>query len=162
MGRLPKSSLVLILAVTLSAAGIQIDSAVCHAQGTLRSPKLHPTLSAVVERIEQAGVTPDTVDLYELGRFTTPLVRVDSRGRVQVYVHVGQVDDATLRALRAEGLTVDHADARSGIVQGWVPFHRVDDIALLGVVKRIRPPDYLMLHGRSGGHPAGDPGITSR
>ena len=70
------------------------------------------------------------------------LVRFDSAGNVQVYIHLKHTDDAALQQVRDGVARVDIEDKRSGIVQAWVAVEDLNTLAALDVVQRITPPDY--------------------
>ncbi len=69
-------------------------------------------------------------------------VRVDERGRLQVYVSVDAVTADHVLALRDAGLSGARPSAALAIVQGWVPPDRLPEIAALPFVTRIAPPRY--------------------
>ena len=69
-------------------------------------------------------------------------VRFDSSGNVQVYIHLENTDDETLRQLRDLGATVEITNTDWDVLQAWVPIAALDQIAALDAVQEITPPDY--------------------
>ena len=69
-------------------------------------------------------------------------VRFDRSGNVQVYIHLENTDDETLRQLRDLGATIEITNSDRNVVQAWVPASILDRIAELDAVQEITPPDY--------------------
>lgn len=114
------------------------------------SPKISPVLNATLDRLSAAGVTRDTAGSHDLQQFSTRLVRVDAEGRIHVQIHVGRLDDASVRELESAGVVVELTDTDYRVVQGWVPFDALDGVARIANVQRIRPPSYATPRGRMG------------
>ena len=95
-------------------------------------------------------------------QLSTALVRVDRRARLQIYIHVDRLDDVTVAELEAAGLMVEQTAPKYGIVQGWIPFERMRDLAALANVRRIRPPDYAVSRARGGQLPPSPGAAGSR
>jgi len=135
------SWLVAVLSLIGSIAGAESLSS--------RPPKIAPVLVQVLQQLEQANLAERSTEMTRPEEFSTPLVRIDRDARLQVYVHVDQIDDTRLADLRAAGLAVEQTSPQYGIVQGWISFERVQDLAVLTSVRRIRPPDYAMTQTRA-------------
>ena len=67
-------------------------------------------------------------------------VRFDSSGNVQVYIHLENTDDETLRQLRDPGTTIEITNTDWVVLQAWVPIAALDQIAALDTVQEITPP----------------------
>jgi len=106
--------------------------------------KLSPLLAGTLDRMTSAGVSRGTMGSHDLAQFSDPLVRVDQRGRLQVYIYLERLDPAALSELEAAGVAVELTNQDRHVVQGWVPFYLVEDVARLVNVTRIRPPDYAV------------------
>jgi hypothetical protein len=99
-------------------------------------------LAVMRERRVAGGATlPDWSDL------STPLVRVNQAGEIQVYVILAEFRPEFVRQLEALGLRVELTHEQT--VQGWVPADAIESIAALDFVRQIRPPGYA-LHNQSG------------
>ncbi len=70
------------------------------------------------------------------------VVRADESSRVQAYVHVRTLGAGERAALEAQGVEIEIANQRLGIVQGWIPSDRLDAVAGLEFVERVTPPAY--------------------
>ena len=70
------------------------------------------------------------------------LVRFDSSGYVQVYIHLENTDESTLQQLRDLGADIEIVNLDWKKLQAWVPVEALDQIAELDVVRGITPPDY--------------------
>jgi hypothetical protein len=79
---------------------------------------------------------------FDARRLSTPLVRVNPSGEIQVYVLVEGFEPAHVAQLEAHGLRVELSLPEQGLVQGWLPHAAVDAVAALPFVREIRPPDY--------------------
>jgi hypothetical protein len=110
----------------------------------LISPKVTPVLARTLDRMRSAGMARDTMASRNPEQYSTSLVRVDQHGSVQVEIHLDRFDEAALRELQGAGATVELTNPEHRIVQGWVPFDRVAQVAEIANVRRVRPPDYAM------------------
>ena len=77
-----------------------------------------------------------------LSSHSTRLVRVKDGGLVQVYVYLKQADEAALEALAEQGLETEIVNRSLKIVQGWLPYQKLDAVAALEGVRRLRAPIY--------------------
>lgn len=88
------------------------------------------------------GVTAANAASRDVSSYSNALVRVDATGRIQTTVWVTQLHDHMLGELRRFQMHIERTDARQGVVQGWVPFYRIEDVAALAFVQHVRPPRY--------------------
>ena len=70
------------------------------------------------------------------------LVRFDSTGNVQVYIHLENTDESTLKRLRDLGANIEVTYSDGNVLQAWVPVSALDQIAALDAVQEITSPDY--------------------
>ena len=108
------------------------------------SMKISSSLRHTLERLRQDGITTENVARRQVETYTTPLVRIDRHGRIQVDIRVSAVDDQVQLWLRAYQVDIDFADAELRLVQAWVPFDRLEEVATLAFVRYIRPPSYAV------------------
>jgi hypothetical protein len=111
-----------------------------HAAGVQASEKVSATLRAVIAHI----------DAYGVASVAHPLVRVDQHGRLHSYIYVDAWGQREAQQLRDDAVIVERHQADLGIVQAWIPFDRVMQVAQLDFVKRITPPSYASLHPQTG------------
>jgi hypothetical protein len=74
--------------------------------------------------------------------YSTPFVKVDGSGRIQVYLHLTALGDEERAELTQAGAQIDVAMERLKLVQAWLPYERVEAVAALPFVTRITPPSY--------------------
>ena len=70
------------------------------------------------------------------------LVRFDSSGSVQVYIHLKYTDEASLQEVRDAVAEVEIEAPEYGLMQAWVDPDGLQTVASLDAVQRITPPDY--------------------
>lgn len=106
------------------------------------SEKVSPSLRSMIENMEALGITKDNAEELAASSLTTPLVRVNDEGSIQTYVHVETfgVDEKAL--LETQEVVIEIANEKLGIIQAWIPFDQVYEVAELPFVKRITPPSY--------------------
>jgi hypothetical protein len=120
--------------------------------GGLRSPgpptteasrKLAAPLRALLADFRADGIEAGTEAAREAAlRVSSPQLRVDALGRVQVYVAVADAADAALAPLRGLGLDVELVNADLRLVQGWVPVDALEALAGAANVLRVKLPSY--------------------
>jgi hypothetical protein len=151
-------TLLLVLAGSASTAGTTVIDTGSIAQAhpttmtdTIQTPlpsgspaasKIASSLQRVVQRMQQDGVTAANVTARHAERYTTPLVHVDSEGRVHTAILVTTFDAQVELVLTAHQVSIDRADAQARLVQAWIPFDRLETVAALPFVRYLRPPSY--------------------
>jgi hypothetical protein len=106
------------------------------------------SLHSVVQRMRQDGITAANVTTRQAESYTTPLVRVDHTGRIQAVVLVTAVEEWVASQLEVHRAHIEIADAELRLIQAWIPFDRLEEIAALPFVRYIRPPSYAMRRAR--------------
>lgn len=104
--------------------------------------KVSSSIHRVLQRMQADGVTAANAASRDVSSYANPLVRVDAAGRIHTAVWVTHLQDHVLVELRRLQMHIERTDARQGVVQGWVPFYRVADVAALSFVQHVRPPRY--------------------
>jgi hypothetical protein len=61
-----------------------------------------------------------------------------------VVLVVSSVDDQVQLWLEAYQVDIEDTDATLLLVQAWVPFERLEEVARLAFVRYIRPPSYAL------------------
>lgn len=107
-------------------------------------PKQSPTSSKIDQFIQSALADSrlNTTQDQSIGKATSPFVRFDAEGRVQVYIRLRSVRESELDELRVLGVEIELVNQSISIVQGWAPASRLEEIAALRFVERISPPSY--------------------
>ena len=151
-------TLLLVLAGSISTAGATVIDTVCIAQtspitipDTMQTPppsgspatsKIASSLRSVVQRMQQDGVTAANVTARHTERYSTPLVHVDTQGRVHTAILVTTFDAEVESVLTTHQVSIERADAQARLVQAWIPFDRLATVAALPCVRYLRPPSY--------------------
>lgn len=109
----------------------------------LASPKA-PSVISTNLRTKQAAILQeaDAGSPNGLSGLSDRAVRVDSGGRMQVYVYVDSITVEQVRLLRLAGLQFEVSNSAMSVVQGWIPAEMLNTLATVSGVKRITAPDY--------------------
>jgi hypothetical protein len=106
------------------------------------SKKVGSGLRAMIEKMEALGITIENAKELKASSLSTALVKVNNEGKIQTYVYVRTfgIDEKSL--LEARDVIIEITNAELGIIQAWIPFDKVFEIAELSFVERITPPNY--------------------
>lgn len=106
------------------------------------SKKVGSSLKAMIEKMEALGITIENAKKLKASSLSTPLVKVDNEGKIQTYVYFRAfgLDEKSL--LEAWDVVIEITNKELGIIQAWIPFNRIYEIAELPFVERITPPNY--------------------
>ncbi|GIX48375.1 MAG: hypothetical protein KatS3mg131_2586 [Candidatus Tectimicrobiota bacterium] len=122
--------------------------AACRAPGSgaqgASAPKIASALQQVVQRMQADGLTPANVAARQPEAYSTPLVRVDAQGNLEVAIVVTALDEAAVAALQARQARIARLAPEQRLVLAWVPFHRLEAVAALPFVRFLRPPSYAV------------------
>ena len=72
------------------------------------------------------------------------LVRFDSTGKVQVYIHLRSTDETSLQQVRDSVARVEIEAPEHLLIQAWADPDELQKVAGLYGVRRITPPDYVL------------------
>jgi hypothetical protein len=142
------------LALLLAIGGVvSLSDGVSASPGTPREPKEDSKISSAIrdalQEMQDTGVTRDNataMGVYSLS--VEGLLKIDEAGNIQTYIFVAGTGQDQLRDLENQEVAVDLVNDDLNIIQGWIPFDRVEDVAALEFVGRIQTPDYA--HVRTG------------
>jgi len=109
---------------------------------TKEDSKLSSRIRETLTKMKTMGVTRSNVQDFNPQELSSPLVKLDESGNVQTYIHVSEVNEENLSQLEALGVGVEIANEKYKIVQGWVPFDKLEEVASLGFVIKVTPPIY--------------------
>ena len=106
--------------------------------------KISRMLRRKAARMRELGITAvNADDRGASSAFSTSLVRVDNRARIQVYVQVTAIDDALLATIESVGnALIEVVNRELNLIQARIPHDRLGAVATLGSVVRIKPPSY--------------------
>ena len=111
-------------------------------QSGLGYAKVSSILQSVLAEFRSRGITRENALARGAAALSNPLVHVDADGAVQIYFHMLSFGEAELATLVEHEVVIQIANEKLGIVQAWIPFDRVDDLAALPFVVRITTPSY--------------------
>jgi hypothetical protein len=108
--------------------------------------KIATPLRHVLQRMQADGLTAANVAVRQAETYSTPQVRVDTQGNIHAVILVSAIDEHVLALLAAHRVRLDIVEAPLHLMQGWIPFDRLVDVAALSIVRYIRPPSYAIRH----------------
>lgn len=120
---------------TDNVRGSSVDSAAA-------MDKVDPEVSELIDRIEEADSATATSMPGSLSALSSSSLKVDDQGRIQVYVYVSAVDEATRELLSETGAEVELENRGLKVYQTWVPAAAVRSVAAIDGVEKITPPSY--------------------
>ncbi len=140
-----------LLTVSAAAAGENKKSGRVYRWGEtkylrdiLNSSKVSPLIRALKENMEDRGITGKSARAYGVSALSNPLVKVDEDGNVHTYIRVRNFGSAERAQLEAYDADIEIVNEEHGIIQAWIPFDMVDEVAQLPFVKLITPPGYAV------------------
>jgi hypothetical protein len=134
----------MLVLVCISACGTPARKAPA-SESTARSAttaKIASSIQSVLQRMRAEEVTAANVSARDASSYTNPLVRVDATGRIHTAVWVTHLQEQVLVELRRLQMHIEQTDTRQDVVQGWIPFHHIEQVAALSFVQYVRPPRY--------------------
>ena len=109
------------------------------------SEKISPQIRSVLATMSEKGITRETTKERGAPNFSSSSsVRVSEDGKIQTYIYLNDIDAEKVKILEAYEVVIEITNYNLGIVQAWVPFDKIYDIAQLIFVKRISTPDYAI------------------
>ena len=106
------------------------------------SKKVSSSLRVVIDKMETLGITKDNATELGASSLSTTLVRVNDEGNIQTYVYVLTFGVDEKAHLEARDVLIEITNEKLGIIQAWIPYNRIEEVAQLPFVKRITPPSY--------------------
>jgi len=110
--------------------------------GSAVANKIASSLRRLVQRMQHDGVTAANVTAHHTERYSTPLVHVDTEGRVHTAILLTAFDPQVEPVLTAQRVAIERVAVEMRLVQGWIPFDRLATVAALPFVRYLRPPSY--------------------
>jgi len=103
---------------------------------------VNSVIRSVLEDMKSRGVTRENVSEKNASSFSTQLVKVDDWGNIHTYIYMKGINKENIAELESREVRIELVNEKWGIVQGWIPFDRVEEIAGLDFVEKITNPDY--------------------
>lgn len=104
--------------------------------------KIDSTIREIMQKMKASGMTRSNIQDFSPEEFSSKFVRVNNEGEIQVYVYLKEANEENTSILEEKGLDFDIVNEKYKIVQGWLPFERVDEVSELDFVIKITPPSY--------------------
>lgn len=100
------------------------------------------SIKLVLNKVHAWGITRENFHRGRVSELKTPFVHLDEQGRIHLYIYLSSTGESELSKLREYEVDVEIVNEKLAVVQGWVPFDRIEEIASLPMVKKISPPEY--------------------
>ena len=108
-------------------------------------PKISSLIMKRIKKMESLGITRENAKSVYASSISDPLVKVDNSGNIQTYIYMENVDQGNISKLESMNVTIEIVNSKFNLIQAWVPFDIVEEIASLNFVKKITPPSYGIL-----------------
>ena len=148
MRGLPALLRVCLLALLFAGVGAVILSDRSYASPSdPREPKEDSKISSAIRDVlrEMQGMavtSADTKAMQVSSLSVEGFLKIDEAGNIQAYVYVSVAGQDELVVLEEHEVTVELVNSDLNIIQGWIPFDRVEDVAALEFVRRVQTHDY--------------------
>jgi hypothetical protein len=106
--------------------------------------KVGDKLKATIADMMGRGLTRQNAPARAASAFSNPLVRVDRQGNIQTYLYVDVYGAAERVLLESYEAGIELVNEELNIVQVWIPFTRIMEVARLPFVERITAPSYAI------------------
>jgi len=71
---------------------------------------------------------------------------LDNTGRVQVYLRLTNIESSYIAELEKAGLDIELINDTLSLVQGWIHYQKISDLALVTYIERVDLPKYAQSH----------------
>jgi len=121
-----------------------------HAIPPGKNPKFSSSIAQLLETAQsvttgefQGEVALPRAQASSIGAdLVSGLIRLDSAGRVQVYIRVSSSDEGIVGELESLGIVVELYDVEENLIQARIPIGALPQVAELEYVSVVTPPDY--------------------
>jgi uncharacterized membrane protein len=104
--------------------------------------KLSSAIKEMLTKLEAKGVTANNVQEFDTESLSTSLMKVDGQGNIQTYIYLTEVEDEIIQELESNEVRIELINKEWRLIQAWIPFYRIKEVAKLNSVKSIKQPDY--------------------
>ncbi|MEQ9617939.1 MAG: S8 family serine peptidase [Deltaproteobacteria bacterium] len=105
-------------------------------------PKISPRLGRMMGKLKDMGAERSDMRNLSAQDLSTPLVRVSNEGNIEVNIYCDETSGTNMEQLYSLGLETEVVSEKYKVVQGWLPYDKLEEAANLGFVSRITPPAY--------------------
>lgn len=111
---------------------------------TQSEKKINTMLRDLVVKMKTMNITQVNAHLHNAASLSNPMVKVNDVGAIQCYIYLTDTKNQLIQQLRNLSVEIELINEDWNIIQAWIPFNKIDDIANLDFVKHIRPPGYAI------------------
>src|SRR3990170_4030082 len=109
------------------------------------NPKISSLIMKRISKMQSLGITRENVESVYPTSISDPLVKVDKSGNIQTYIYMENMDQDNISKLESMNVKIEIVNPKFNLIQAWVPFDKVEELASLNFVKKITPPSYGIL-----------------
>ncbi|MER3445337.1 MAG: hypothetical protein C4291_00210 [Candidatus Dadabacteria bacterium] len=107
-----------------------------------KDSKISSRIMLTVTKMKSLGMTKENASALHALSLSNPLVKVDESGNIQAYIYVQDTNKESISGIESIGVKIEIVSTKYNIIQGWIPFDKVEEVANLSFVKKITPPSY--------------------
>ncbi|MFQ5769182.1 MAG: hypothetical protein ACE5HX_01500 [bacterium] len=96
----------------------------------------------LLDKIAAKAMSAQSVEDTKLSSLSNSLVKLDDKGNIQCYIYLSEATEENIAQLRTKLAKVDLFNKQLKIVQAWVLYNKIKEIAKFAFVKQVTPPDY--------------------
>src|SRR3989337_4430345 len=109
------------------------------------NPKISSLIMKRIKKMESLGITRENAESVYASSISDPLVKVDNSGNIQTYIYMENMNQDNISTLESMNVKIEIVNSKFNLIQAWVPFDKVEEVAGLNFVKKITPPSYGIL-----------------
>ncbi len=109
------------------------------------NPKISSLIMKRISKMQSLGITRENVESMYPTSISDPLVKVDKSGNIQTYIYMENMDQDNISKLESMNVKIEIVNSKFNLIQAWIPFDKVEEVASLSFVKKITPPSYGIL-----------------
>ena len=106
------------------------------------SENMDSSLRAILAKMKARNMTRQNARELGASSLSNRLVKVNEEGSIQTYIHVLTFGPEERAQLESNEVIIEIVNEKLRIIQAWIPFNRIYEIARLPFVKRIKAPSY--------------------
>ena len=115
--------------------------------GAQRLPKEDSNISAVIRgalsELQARGVERTNAREMQVSTLSVEgVLKIDDDGNIQTYIYVTEAGQPQITDLQSREVQVEVVNSDLKVIQGWIPFDRMEEIAALEFVRRVQAPGY--------------------
>lgn len=105
-------------------------------------PKISPKISEVLQKLHSRETAREHRPAFRPSTLSSLLVKIDDEGNIQCYVHLNDTNEENLGKIKALLTRIELINQEQNIVQAWIPYDLIEEVASLDFVSQIRQPEY--------------------